>query len=284
MNNMKLKNRTVIITGGSRGIGKSIAGIYLNEGANLVIASRGEEELENTVKEFQSIARNRILGIQADVSVKENVQGLIDQTEQKFGCVDILVNAAGILSPVGSILDVDEEEWVYCIKVNLIGTMYCCKLVLPGMISKGKGKIINFFGGGASKPIGQVSAYTSAKYSIARFTECLAEELLMHKINVNCIAPGQIDTELFQASLEELRKGGAKNHDEIMKLNDPKPPEFVNGLALFLGTDESDNVTGKMISPAWDDWKNLDKTLLNTDDPSLFTLRRIDEMIYRKIQ
>jgi NAD(P)-dependent dehydrogenase (short-subunit alcohol dehydrogenase family) len=281
---MKLKNRTVIITGGSRGIGKSIAGEYLKEGANVVIASRGEEELGNTVKEFQSIARNRFLGVQTDVSVKEDVQELINKTEHEFGCVDILVNAAGILSPVGSLLDVDEEDWVYCIRVHLIGTMYCCKFALPGMISKGKGKIINFFGGGASKPIGQVSAYTSAKYSVARFTESLAEELRPHKINVNCIAPGPVDTKLFQTGLEGLKRDGEKNYQELMKIKDPKPPESSNGLALYLATDESENITGKMISPIWDDWKNLNETLSKTDDPSLFTLRRVDEMIYAKIR
>ena len=281
---MKLKNKAVIITGGSRGMGKSIAGQYLKEGANVVIASRGEEELENTVKEFQSIDRKRILGIQTDVSVKKDVQGLIDRAEREFGCVDILVNAAGILSPMGSLLDVDEEEWVYCIRVHLIGTMYCCKFVLPGMISKGKGKIINFFGGGASKPIGQVSAYTSAKYSVARFTECLAEELRSYKINVNCIAPGPVDTKLFQSGVEGLRKGGENNYQGMMKTKDANPPEFINDLALFLATVESEYVTGKMISPIWDDWRNLNKTLLNPDDLSLFTLRRIDEMIYTKVK
>jgi hypothetical protein len=107
VSDMKLNNRTVIITGGSRGIGKSIAREYLKEGANVVIASRGEEELGNTIKEFQSITRNRVLGIQTDVSVKERVQELIGKTEHEFGCVDVLVNAAGILSPVGSLLDVD---------------------------------------------------------------------------------------------------------------------------------------------------------------------------------
>ncbi len=279
---MKLKGKTAIVTGGSRGIGKSISVEYLKEGANVVIASRGVEDLENTVKEFQSITRSGILGVQADVSDRENVKNLIDKTEHAFGAADILVNAAGILSPVGSFLDVDEEDWVYCIKVHLIGAMYCCKYVLPGMISKEKGKIINFFGGGA-KPIRNFSAYTSAKYSVARFSESLAEELRTHKINVNCIAPGPIDTKLYQFGLEHLKKAGDNNYQDTIKVKDLRSPEFVNGLALFLATEESDNITGKMLSPVWDDWKNLNEKLTKTDDPSLFTLRRIDEMIYGKI-
>ena len=283
VSDMKLKNKTVIITGGSRGIGKSIASEYLKEGAHVVIASRGEEELEKTVKEFQGMDRNRVLGIPTDVSDRENVKNLIAQTEQAFGGVDILVNAAGILSPVGSLLDVDEEDWVHCIRVNLIGAMYCCKLVLPGMISKGKGKMINFFGGGASKPVGNFSAYTCAKYSLARFTESLGEELRAYKIDVNCIAPGSVDTKIFQTGLEGLKRDREKNHQDLMKMKDPKRPESINGLALFLATEESNNITGKMISPVWDDWKILNETLSKTDDPSLFTLRRIDEMNYGKI-
>ena len=225
-----------------------------------------------------------MLGIQADVSDKERVQGLIDQTEKTFGGADVLVNAAGTLSPVGSLLDVDEEDWVNCIRVNLIGAMYCSKRVLPGMISKGKGKIINFFGGGASKPVGNFSAYTCSKYSLARFTESLAEELRQYKIDVNCIAPGPVDTKLYQSGLESLKEDGETNHQEIMNIKDPRPPKFINGLALFLATEESDNITGKMLSPVWDDWKKLNEKLSKNDDPSLYTLRRVDEMNYGKIQ
>ena len=101
---------------------------------------------------------------------------------------------------------------------------------------------------------------------------------------MNCIAPGPVDTKLFQSGAEGLRKGGEKNYQDMMKTKDANPPEFINDLALFLAAVESEYVTGKMISPIWDDWRNLNKTLSNTDDLSLFTLRRIDEMIYTKVK
>lgn len=271
-----LKNKVAIVTGGSRGIGKAVAQIFLQDGAKVVIAARSEIEIQSTVKDLSSLGQ--IIGVRTDVSNKNEVQNLVQKTLEQYRSIYILVNAAGIQIPIGPLVDVDTEEWISNIQVNLIGTMLCCKEVLPIFVPQRRGKIINFSGGGATSPRPNFSAYACSKAAIVRFTETLAEEVKGYGIDVNAIAPGAVNTRM----LDEIIEAGPAAGEELKAAQKRKtqggvPAEFAAELALFLASDASNGLTGKLISAAHDNWKAWDRTKIDElmAGPSL-TLRRID--------
>ena len=271
-----LRDKVVIVTGGNRGIGKTLAKAFLRDGARVVIAARSKIEIHNTVKELSSLGQ--IMGVRTDVSNKYEVHTLMQETIREFQSIDILVNAAGIQIPIGPLVEVDTEEWISNIQVNLIGTMLCCKEVLPIFVSERKGKIINFSGGGATSPRPNFSAYACSKAAIVRFTETLAEEVKGYSIDVNAIAPGAVNTRM----LDEIIEAGPAAGEELKAAQNRKaqggmPPELAAELALFLASDASNGLTGKLISAPHDDWKAWDRKKIEElmAGPSL-TLRRLD--------
>jgi len=278
---MKLKDKVAVISGGSRGIGKAIAKAYLKEGAKLVLVARGVLELEATVQELKNSGTketNQVIGVLADVARIEDVKKLMEKTLTCYGTVDILVNAAGVQSPIGKLVEVDAEEWIHNICINLTGTMLCCKYVLPVMIQKKEGKIINFSGGGGTSPRPHFSAYASSKAAIVRFTETLAMEVKNHKIDVNAIAPGSVNTKMLKEIIEAQDKSGKK--ELLAALEREKKggvsPEVPGALAVFLASEDSRGLSGRLISAVWDDWKNFSENTDKIMASSLFTLRRID--------
>lgn len=282
---MKLKDKVAIITGGGGGIGSVIAKYCLDEGAYVVIADISDLELKTTLTNLKKHGNDRVISVKTDVSNIEDVKNLIEFVERNCGTVDILVNAAAIQSPIGCLTDINESDWIKTININLVGTMLCCKYVLPIMISKNRGKIINFSGGGATFPYPSFSAYASSKAAIVRFTETIAEEVKDFGIDINSIAPGAVHTKM----LEEIIQAGDKiNKDELKKVIQIKkeggnPPDLAASLVIFLASNESDGITGKLISAVWDDWNNFGRNPLEITKSSLFTLRRIDGMKFTEI-
>ncbi len=275
---MKLKNQVVLVTGGSRGIGKSIARSFLLEGAYVVICARNKKDIETAQSDFKKSGMDKTFGVSIDVSQPNQVKTVFEKTESLFGPVDILVNAAGIQTPYGLLVDTDDHDWISSIQTNLIGTMLCTKYALRSMASRNKGKILNFSGGGSFNPRPYFSAYASSKAAVVRFTETIAEEVSGSKININAIAPGPVDTQLFGEALAAKEKIGEKNWKKMMavKKKGLNPPDFVCDLALFLASNESNWISGKVISATWDDWKNLGAQKQDLIGSSLLTMRRID--------
>lgn len=258
----RLENKVAIITGGSRGIGKAVASLFTREGANVVVAARDRSEIDKTVEELRKKG-GRVEGVKADVSCWSDVIKVVMKTLRFFETIDILVNCAAIQKPIGSFLDTDMVQWIENIKINLLGTVMCCKAVLPIMIKNDSGKIINFSGGGAVSPRTNFSAYATSKAAVVRFTETLSTELGDYNINVNAVAPGVIRTRMIE---EAIRAG------EKVKPESEGTPENASELVLFLSCKDSNSINGRLISAVWDNWKNMDKI----DSPSLYTLRRID--------
>jgi len=280
---MLLKGKTAIITGATGGIGRVIAQTLAKEGCRLVLVGRKKAILEMLRRELKQYGCQFLTAV-VDVTEGKQIQKLIKKTLKKFSQIDILVNAAAIYGPIGPFVINNMNKWREAININLIGTVLCCRAVLPFMIKRKAGKIINFSGGGAVSPRPNFSSYAVSKAAIVRFTETLAEELKPYNIQVNAIAPGAINTRL----LDEAIKAGPRLVGKAAYLQFLKQkkeggdsPQLAADLVLFLASEKSYNLTGKLISAKWDNWREWNKKeidrLMKTSE---YTLRRIDNKYF----
>ena len=182
---MRLKDRVALITGAGRGIGRAIALAYAGQGANLTLSARTLSELEETARQAGALGASTCV-IRADVTDPAQVEEMVVRTLDRFSTIDILVNNAGIGWPVGALQDNDVSHWVQTIQLNVVGVFLCCKAVLPTMLEKDRGKIINMSGVGGRN----VSAYGASKAALVDITETLSWELEGTNIQVNAMAPG----------------------------------------------------------------------------------------------
>ncbi|MEE8346169.1 MAG: SDR family oxidoreductase [Dehalococcoidia bacterium] len=274
---MLLEDKVSIITGGSMGIGRAVAKAFLDEGSHCVLAARGEPALVKTVDELVTIGPQVRL-FPTDVASEQSVQSLVDFTVEEFSAVDILVNCAGILGPIGPSTDVDSGEWWETLEINLRGTYLCNRLVAHEMIRQGRGgKIINLSGGGAASPRPRFSAYAVSKAAVVRFTETLAEETKQYGIDINVIAPGAVNTRLLDQVVEAGEAAGTAHLERTLrqKKEGGVPPERAAELAVFLASSLSDGLTGKFLSAVWDDWRSLPERITEVMSSDIYTLRRV---------
>lgn len=194
---MAIKNKIALITGSTQGIGKAIAKTLLQAGARVVINSRSKEKVQTVVEEFISSA-GTILGIAADVGKKNDVLNLVDQVKSKWGTVDILVNNAGIarFTPVP---EISENDWDEMLQINLKGLFLCSQAVLPEMIKKKSGYIVNIISVAARKTFLNGGAYAASKAGALAFTNVLREEVRHYNVRVTAVLPGATDTPLWES-------------------------------------------------------------------------------------
>ena len=276
---MKLKSINALITGGSQGLGKTIAEHFLLEGANVVICARNQNELFATQDELtKKFPTQKIFAKTCDVSDESQVNELVAYALNNLGSVDALVLNAGIYGPMGPTESVSLEEWRRTIEINLFGVLLPCRSLIPHFKNAKKGKIVVLSGGGATNPMPNISSYAASKAAVIRLMETLAEELKPYQVDVNAIAPGALKTRLLD---EVIAAGPAKVGSVIFeknmnwKENGAVPLELGAQLAVYLASEDSDGITGKLISAQWDPWKELQshhETLANSD---IYCLRRI---------
>lgn len=274
---MRLKNKVAIITGGARGIGKSISILFAKEGAKLSIISRTKEQLEKTKSEIESL-NGEVFVFRGDISERKTVKKFVSETIENLGRIDILINNAGILGPVGPLFENDAGEWIKTIKINLIGTFLMTREVIPYMVKNKRGKILNFSGGGAVSPRPNFTSYGSSKAAVVRITETLSEELKKYNIQVNAIAPGLVKTKM----VDEMLKKREKITEKELKLIEEGgvSPRLCASLALFLCSEKSNGLTGRLISAVWDDWKNFE--IDGIMESELYTVRRLVPQTVKK--
>ncbi|MDO8600654.1 MAG: SDR family oxidoreductase [bacterium] len=273
---MKLKNKTVIITGGSRGIGKAIADAFAREGADLFLIARTELELEATKKELEKYG-TKIITYATDVANAANVVNVANVIKEHFEKIDVLINAAGMYGPIGKLEELNADEWIQTFAVNIFGTMLMCRAFLPMMKKQRTGRIINFAGGGEGA-FSRFTAYVSSKGAVVRFTETLAEEIKDDGILVNAIAPGAVNTAFLEAVLGAgPEKAGKEFYEKSLyqKEEGGTPPELAAELCVFLASDESAGITGKVLSAKWDNWKEFPKHKQEIAESDVYTFRRI---------
>lgn len=273
-----LKGKVAIVTGGSRGIGFAIAKELIEAGAEVIICSRNKDQLNETVRSLSNPSK-RAFGIVADVSQFEDCQKLIDFAYSQKKKIDILVNNAGMFGPIGLLETNDPEEWKEILAINVLGTVYCSKLVIPYMKKQGSGKIINLAGAGVGSPYAhpRFSGYFTSKAAVVGFTETLAEELEKDNIQVNAIAPSAIATEM-QFNLLKMDKSlvGEKMFHAAEELleQDDIPVKLAAKLVVFLSLEKANNITGRLLSSKWDPIETFTEAEKFTQNQ--YRLRRID--------
>jgi NAD(P)-dependent dehydrogenase (short-subunit alcohol dehydrogenase family) len=232
-----LDNKVAIVTGGGRGIGRAIAQSYARAGAKVVVVARTAAPIEAVAAEISS-AGGKALAIAADVAKDADIARVVSATLAHFGGIDILVNNAAIIPASKNLVDTDPHAWREVIEVNLVAPALLIKAVLPGMIARRSGKIINISSiGGRNGGRGR-SAYRASKAGLINLTQSVAAEVKAHGIDVNCICPGGVDTEGLWESLGPQLTGG---RDTLIK------PGEIAEVALFLASPASSSITGTSI-------------------------------------
>ncbi len=269
----EFKNRSILITGAGRGIGKRLALGFARRGARIALIGRSKAEIDLAHIEIEQTGGNA-LRIRADVTDPEQLALAVDRARVVFGApVDVLICAAATTGPLNSFLQTSPKAWAETLQINLLGVVHSCRAVLPSMIEKRAGKIIVLTCDSDELPKLNFSAYATSKTAVVRFVESLAPELLDHNVQINCLDPGAAYTNLT----DEIIK--AEHRLESRVVNEAKEVRRTGGVspdvqmehAAFLASERSNHITGKLIHVT-DDWKKLMNATLR---PDALTLRRL---------
>lgn len=281
-----MKDKIIVITGGSMGIGLAVAKHVALEGATVILVARNESDLLKANKSLIQLTNRTHYTYKMDVSNWEEVSSFAEIVEIEWGNIDGLVNCAGVHGPIGATITLNPNDMLKAIQINLMGTIHMSVALSNLFNHNHRKKIVNFSGGGAVAPFPNYSAYAVSKAAVVRYTENLAIEMKEYDFDINCIAPGFVATRLHDQTLSEGELVVGKEYYErtINQLKEGAvPPEKAAELTSFLLSDKSDGITGKLISAVWDDWKNEEFQELLKVDKDFATLRRIDnKQFYKK--
>jgi 3-oxoacyl-[acyl-carrier protein] reductase len=244
----KLSGKTALVTGAARGIGHAIALAYAREGADVAVLDLKKENAEKTAAEISALGV-RGIAFGADVGSESDVIFAFNQVLSSFGHIDILVNNAGI-DTTSLVVDMSTDMWDEMMRINLRSIFLCSRQVLPSMLERKYGRIINISSQLAHKGAPQMAHYAAAKAGVIGFTRSLAYEVAMNGITVNAICPGPVETELFRGLPEAWRKrklaelpiGRAATVNEIAPV------------AVLLASDEGSYFVGATLNPNGGDY------------------------------
>jgi 3-oxoacyl-[acyl-carrier protein] reductase len=274
-----LQGKTCLVTGASRGLGAAVARRFWNEGADLVLAVRDRAYVSALFSELDSHANQSIVTLSMDLLDGESVRTLVNRiVESGVQKLDVLVNNAAVLGPIGRVWETADKDWQNTITANLVSPALICSSVVPWMARTGGGRIINMSGSGATGPRPNFSAYAAAKAGLVRFSETLAQEVIDSNITVNCVSPGPMATEMLAA----IERAGAQvaGDKEFVTACDAreagtKTIQAAVDLIAFLASAPVDGLTGKLISPVWDNWEEIPARVADLTASDVYTLRRI---------
>lgn len=267
--------RKVLITGASRGLGEAIAREFWKTGSDLILVARNGDKLAElrdsltaSAEEGQTV--RTICGNLAE-------PGAAVEIMTAAGFVNVLVNNAAIVGPIGKFWDNDPAAWAETLQVNLISPAEMMRMAVPLMVAAGGGVVINLSGGGATAPRPNFSAYATAKAGLVRLSETLAQETEGTGVRVHCVAPGAMNTEMLEAVLRTSAEaaGGEFGKAVQQKEKGGDDPTVAARLIVFLASEEVRGVTGRLISAKWDPWQTMAEWGPQLAGTDIYTLRRI---------
>jgi len=242
-----VRGQVAVVTGAGRGIGRAIALALAEAGAWVAVCARSEDQITETAREI--VARDgRALVVPADVSIRSDVEHLIAQVEQALGPVDLLVNNAGRALPVGAIAETDPDEWWQTMEVNVRGSLYCSRAVLPSMLARGRGRIVNVSSQAGFLAWPMLSAYAVSKAALLRLTENLAAETRGRGVQVFAVIPGEVRTAMTEAALSCGEPSVEQFFQGIFDQGADVPPERAADLVVHLASGQADRLSGRYVS------------------------------------
>jgi NAD(P)-dependent dehydrogenase (short-subunit alcohol dehydrogenase family) len=258
---MKLADRIAIVTGAAKGMGRDICLTLAREGAHLTLAAREAAPLETLAREVEALGR-RVLVVPTDVTDEAAVERMVGRAQDTFGRVDVLINAAGVTGPIETpVWEIKADDFDQVIAVNLRGTFLPTKHVLPGMIQRRYGKIVNISGTSGLRGYKYRAAYSSSKWALRGFTRTVALEVGPHNINVNALHPGIVGGgRMDKLCREKAKKRGwtpervYQEYVDEMALRRVTIAQDIANAVLFLVSDDSANMTGQSVTVdgGWD--------------------------------
>jgi NAD(P)-dependent dehydrogenase (short-subunit alcohol dehydrogenase family) len=263
-----LVGQVALVTGGGRGIGRAVAEALAAAGAAVMVTARSSDQLAETESCIEA-AGGRVVALPTDVADPAAVAGLVAAAERRLGPIDLLVNNAGTSGTPGPLWEADPDEWWRCLEVNLRGPMLCARAVLPGMVARRRGRIVNVASSSATFAMPYLSAYFASKTALVRLTEVLALEAREHGVGVFALDPGSVRTAMSQASLGspagQRWLPGLADHPRI-------GPEPAARLCLRIAAGDADALSGRYIS-VHDDLDALIRRAQQVSEGDLYTLR-----------
>ena len=233
-------SQSAIVTGGAQGIGRAIAERLADSGANIAIWDSDEDRANTTARELQD--RGRVIAITVDVTNPEAVEAARDQTLSAFETVEVLVNNAGIAGPNQTSWDYDIDAWKHVLDINLNGPFYCCRAIVPHMMERGYGRIVNIASIAGKEGNPNASAYSASKAGLIALTKSLGKELAEFDISVNCLTPAAAKTAIFDQITQE--------HIDYMLAKIPRGRfvrvEEIAAMAAFAASRECSFTTGSV--------------------------------------
>ncbi|MEH7307012.1 SDR family NAD(P)-dependent oxidoreductase [Neobacillus drentensis] len=228
-----MNNKVVMITGASKGLGRALTLAFANEGAKLAICSRTQDKLLKVKEEAQKLGAE-VLVVTADISNSRDVERFVAMTEEAFGHIDVLINNASILgpSPMPYLLDYPEEDFAEVLKVNAVSPFLVTRRVIPGMLERNEGSIINVTSEAGHTGYAGWGAYGISKFAVEGLTQTWADELRETNVRVNMVDPGEMDTDMHQLAVPDCDYSLAK-------------PEDIVDIFLYLASNKSTGVNGQ---------------------------------------
>ncbi len=248
MNNERLANKTVIITGGTSGIGEAAARLFAKQGARVVIGARSQAKGEAIVEAIQSEGRGEALFIKTDVSIPAEVDNLVEAAVKQFGSLDVLYGNSGILL-TGTAPETSLEDWRRTIDVNLSGQFYLAKYGIPKLVESGGGVIIFTASELGTVGISNGVAYCASKGGVINMTRAVAIDCAPLGIRVNCLCPGPVETPMLREWIEESPDPKALEEAQTKPVLMKRfgTPEEIARIALFLASEDSAFMTGSIV-------------------------------------
>jgi NAD(P)-dependent dehydrogenase (short-subunit alcohol dehydrogenase family) len=269
---ISLSGQTAVVTGGGRGIGRAIALKLAAAGARIAVLARSVSELSETVSAIQQ-AGGVAQAAPADVSSPEAVRKAFHGIEQSLGPVDLLINNAAAIKPFGPFWETDVEEWWRTMEVNVRGPLLCSQCVLPGMVARRRGRIINIVSGAGAVSTPYYTAYVTSKAALIRFTECVALEARPHGVTLFSVSPGTVRTAMAEYSLtsaegQKWLPWFRRIFDENINVPAERPAELV----LELASGRVDALSGRMLS-IYDDLDVLLTNAQKIEEQNLYSMK-----------